>query len=105
MTLLVLDKALASEDADVLDVGLVLRQEFIRSLLVCGMEEEPVGVVGCGGNSFSLKIVGRLELAQHCSCHLDECSVLPFNNTILLRVYGAENSCLIPSSWTNSCMV
>ena len=84
MTLLVFYKALASEDADVLDVGLVLHQEFIRSLLVCGMEEEPVGVVGCGGNGFSPKIVARLELTQHCSCH-HECSVLPFNDTVLLR--------------------
>src|SRR4051812_30328812 len=81
----VLDEALATKDTEVLDVGLLTCENLIWSHVKGSTEEEPVRVVDRGSNSFSPKIVRGLEFTQHCSCHINDCPVLPFNNTILLR--------------------
>jgi hypothetical protein len=83
--LFVLDKALASKDAEVGDIWLVPGEELIRRLIVHREEEEAVGDMNRGGNSFSPKFTGRLELIQHGSYHLNDRPVLPFHHTILLR--------------------
>jgi hypothetical protein len=89
--LFVLDEALASEDAEVGDIELVPGEELIRCLVVHRAEEEAVGDMNRGGNSFSPKVMGRLELIQHGSCHLNDRPVLPLHHAILLRgVWSGE---------------
>jgi hypothetical protein len=83
--LFVLDEALAAKDAEVGDIWLVPGEELIRRLVVHRAEKEAVGDMNRGGNSFSPKVMGRLELIQHGSCHLNDRPVLPFHHTILLR--------------------
>jgi hypothetical protein len=34
------------------------------------------------------KLLWRLVLSRHCSCHVDECPILPLHNTILLWSVG-----------------
>jgi hypothetical protein len=75
--LFVLDEALASKDAEVGDIWLVPGEELIRRLVVHRAEEEVVGDMNRGGNSFSPNVMGRLELIQHGSCHLNDRPVLP----------------------------
>src|SRR4051812_256406 len=81
----VLDEALASKHTEVVDIGLITCENLIWSHVKGSTEEDPVRVVDRGSNSFSPKIVRRLEFTQHCSCHVNDYPVLPFNNTILLR--------------------
>src|SRR5664279_2194809 len=81
---LVLDEALAPEDTEVLDVGLIPGEKLIGGLVVEGMEEEPVRCMNGGGDGFSPKIIWGLEFIQHSSCHLNDCPVLPLHKTILL---------------------
>jgi hypothetical protein len=83
--LFVLDEALASEDAEVGDIWLIPGEELIRRLVVHRAEEEAVEDMNRGGNSFSPKVMGRLELIQHGSCHLNDRTVLPLHHAILLR--------------------
>ena len=88
---LVLDEALAPEDTEVLDVGLIPGEKLISGLVVEGMDEEPVRCMNRGGDGFSPKIVWGLEFIQHSSCHLNDCPVLPLHNTILLgSVWSGE---------------
>ena len=52
---LVLDEALATENPEVLDIGLVSGEKLICGLVVESMEEEPVRCMNRGGDSFSPK--------------------------------------------------
>jgi hypothetical protein len=81
----VLDEALAPEYTEVVDIWLVPGEDLVRHPIIHRAEEEAVGDMNRGGNSFSPKVMGRLVLVQHGSCHHNDHLVLCLHHTILLR--------------------
>ena len=60
-------------------------EKLIWSLLQYWSDENLVGDVACCVYCLSLKVFGQFIFTQHSSCHFNKCSVLPLNNTILLK--------------------
>jgi hypothetical protein len=78
-------ETLTTKNSEVLDVRILADKNFIGSLVQVLAEIKPVGGMACGINRFGPKVVWRLELHQHGSCHIHKSPVLPLSNSILLR--------------------
>ena len=79
------NETLTPEHPEVLEIGLVLGEYLIRSLVQAFAEIEPIGCMTRCVDGFGPKVVWRLELRHHSPCRIHQRPVLPLRNTVLLR--------------------
>src|SRR3954469_14947424 len=79
------NETLTLKDPKVLDIGLLPGDDFIRNLVQDLAEIETVGYMTSGVDGLRPKVVGTFELRHHCPCRINQSTILPLRNTILLR--------------------
>ena len=80
----VLDPAPCAKYSEVTDIWLLASKEFIGCLVEKFVKIHTVDDMACSINGFRLELSWSLVFIKHCPGHLNECSVLAFDDPILL---------------------
>ena len=90
----ILDLAPSTKDFEIADVWLLTSQELIGCLLEEFMKINSVDDVASSINGFRLELSWSLLFIKHCTCHLNEGSVLALHDDVLQRcVWSKELMC------------